>query len=163
MLRYINSPTSQDFSGIRVVRMVNFCNNEVIVVWLTEAATFIGTVWLIYSVNLTEVLLERALRCNSHRARCECHTVVKGSFKFKRIVEGTWAEDCRSCLWCCLKTWPILEMIFDRGLDEYYWGLHRVMKGNVYQEDSTIPCVLFYFLPFPPCWINVLSFSNSNI
>lgn len=63
LLRYINFPTAQDFSGFcRGVWMVKFCNNEAILVWITEAATFTGRVWLLYSVNVTEIMFDRALR-----------------------------------------------------------------------------------------------------
>lgn len=139
MLRFIKFPTSQDFSGIcGGVWMVNFCNNKAILVWLTEAATFPGTVWLIYSVNVTEIMFEKGLKTHTEPGVSAIRW-WKGALSFRRNVEGTWAEDCRSCLWCCLKTWPIpLTMISDRGLDEYYWGHHRVMKRNVYQKDSTI-------------------------
>lgn len=164
MLRYIKFSTSQDFSGIcGGVWMVKFCNSKAILVWLTEAATFSGTVQLIYSVNVTEIMFERALRCKTHtEPGMSAIRWWKGALSFRR--KGTWADDCRSCLWCCLKSWPFpLTMIFDRGLDEYYRGHDRLMKRNVYQRrwHYSYPC--FIFLPFPPCWINVLSFSNSNI
>lgn len=88
-------------------------------------------------------MFERALRCERHtEPDVSAIRWWQGALSFRRNVKGTWADDCRRCLWCCLKTWPIpLTMIFDGGLDEYYWGHHRVLKRR---QHYLCPCFIFF-------------------
>lgn len=119
------------------VWLVRFCNNKAKPMWMTEAAVFTATVWENNYVNVTDILFERALKMSdTYKDRCECHMVEKRVLISGR---GTWVDDCRICLWCCLKTWPIpLTRVFDKDLDEGYWGHHRVMKTCLSINDSII-------------------------
>lgn len=119
--------------------LVRRCNNTAIHVWRTEAATFTGVNYSVVSCCHRMCDWKGFKVLYTYRARCECHSVEKRSFKIQEKYRGTWADDCRSCLRCCLKTWPVpMTVTFNGGLDEDYWGHLSVIKGYFYQENGTI-------------------------
>lgn len=129
MPRYIRFPTTVDFGGI-------FGG-----VWLVVSCYFqLDNLFCCYWIDVWKGLKT----LDAYRARCECHTVVKRSFNF----EEYWGTRVKIVGVAFNAAWPIpLSMIFDRGLDEDYWGTSQSEKKCLLRRQHySCPCCYTFFL-----------------